>query len=305
MKNSLASKGLSLSSAQSISNLCNQRAMDITNKLNNLNNAEKVFTLNEATYVETQGNKLPSDVVELILEKARLHATQAFLMENIKAKDALIATIKDEDFFFNVPRPERGDYVLTTILREVGEKWGMDQLSLKEVNQFLSDESFAAHLGQFIHKGSPLEQLRKELPTLKLVEWINVKDGERTPVKVVAHHTIEQLSSLHENLAAKHRQFEQKVNFIKAKVKDAVTLENARIAKVNGEEVQTVNAYNAKVDEEFIPIYNAWEAEKRKQTFAFEEARNARIKAAAALKIAVDVNFQPVVDLFLKQLEEK
>ena len=43
MKNSLASKGLSMSQAQSISNLCNQRASDISALLNNINNVEKKF----------------------------------------------------------------------------------------------------------------------------------------------------------------------------------------------------------------------------------------------------------------------
>jgi hypothetical protein len=33
---------------------------------------------------------MPTNVVELLTEKARLSATQAFLMENIKAKDELI-----------------------------------------------------------------------------------------------------------------------------------------------------------------------------------------------------------------------
>ena len=40
-KHSLSTKGLSLSQAQSISNLCNQRATDISGELNGINNVEK------------------------------------------------------------------------------------------------------------------------------------------------------------------------------------------------------------------------------------------------------------------------
>ena len=83
MKNSLAKNGLSLSQAQSISNLCNQRSRDIQNKLSVVNNVQKTVKYGDEHYVETVGNPLPSNVVELLLEKSRLHAAQAFLMENI------------------------------------------------------------------------------------------------------------------------------------------------------------------------------------------------------------------------------
>ena len=53
MKNSLSSKGLSMSQAQSISNLCNQRSKEITNKLGDINNISKHLTIGEDTYVET------------------------------------------------------------------------------------------------------------------------------------------------------------------------------------------------------------------------------------------------------------
>jgi len=56
MKNSLSSKGLSMSQAQSISNLCNQRSKDITASLADINNVEKTLTIGEDTYTETKGN---------------------------------------------------------------------------------------------------------------------------------------------------------------------------------------------------------------------------------------------------------
>ena len=46
-KHSLSSKGLSLSQAQSISNLCNQRSREITSKLNIVNNFSKVLKIGE------------------------------------------------------------------------------------------------------------------------------------------------------------------------------------------------------------------------------------------------------------------
>ena len=94
MKNSLASKGLSMSQAQSISNLCNQRSKDITAQLADINNVSKELVIGSDNYTEVKGNPIPANVVELLTAKARLSATQAFLMENIKAKDELINKIK-------------------------------------------------------------------------------------------------------------------------------------------------------------------------------------------------------------------
>ena len=108
-KNSLSSKGLSLSQAQSISNLCNQRSRDINSKLTTVNNFSRDLKIGEETYVETVGIPMPSNVISLLLEKAELHSTQAFLMENIKAKDDLIRSIQKEVFDYNleVPYPQR------------------------------------------------------------------------------------------------------------------------------------------------------------------------------------------------------
>ena len=105
-KNSLAEKGLSLSQAQSISNLCNQRAQDINAKLNGINNAEKTVTLQGVKYIETAGKKIPVDVVDLIKNKALLHSTQAFLMENIKAKDDLLKSLQRKEFVTALQFPD-------------------------------------------------------------------------------------------------------------------------------------------------------------------------------------------------------
>ena len=64
-KHSLTTKGLSLSQAQSISNLCNQRASDISALLNNINNVEKKLEVNGDTYIETVGKPVPSDLTDV------------------------------------------------------------------------------------------------------------------------------------------------------------------------------------------------------------------------------------------------
>ena len=303
MKNSLSSKGLSMSQAQSISNLCNQRAKEISNKLADVNNVSKTLVIDSKTYTETQGNPMPSNVVELLTEKARLSATQAFLMENIKAKDELIKKIQYDEFEYNVDAPERPKTFKKDLPFSIDENWGWDQLTTAEYNEYLEAEAYASHIGQFIHKGGKLDKLRAELPTIKTLEFMEIEVGKKTPMKVLIHHTSEQLLEIHEQLAALHREYEQKVNYFKAKVKNSVTTENARIAKERADIQAEVNEINSKQDVEYKNAYDKWAAEYRKASEEFEENRQKRIQEAANLKINIAERFQPVVDMFLKQLK--
>ena len=303
MRNSLNTKGLSLSQVQSISNLCFQRTQDIANNLSVINNAEKTLKIGNETYVETVGNKIPTNVVDLLLEKALLHSTQAFLMENIKAKDVILKELKSKQFVSPFEYPQYPNLQEATIIELIDEKWGWEQLSVSEYNEYLEVETYAAHIGQFIHKGAKLDELRKELSTIKTLEWITIEDGKKTPLKVSIHHSQDQLLEIHNTLAALHRKYEQRVNYFKAKVKNLVTEENARISRVNADEQAKVNAANKILLLEYDKTVKDFEAHNLETKQLFEQNRQEEIQKVAALRIDVDARFQPVVDKYLKQLE--
>ena len=303
MKNSLSSKGLSMSQAQSVSNLCNQRAKEISNKLDNINNVTKELTIGVETYIETQGNPIPDNVVFLLQEKASLSATQAFLMENIKAKDELINEIRFEVFEYGVEEPLRPKEVSEVLPSEVNEEWSWDQLTQSEYNEYLEAEAYASHIGQFIHKRGTLDRLRAELPNIKTLEFMEIEVGKKTPLKVTIHHTSEQLLTIHEELAALHRGYEQKVNYFKAKVKNAVTSENARIQRERADIQSRANAENEKLRREYADACSKFYEERKKASQEFEAKRQERIQETANLKINVAERFQGVVDTFLNQLK--
>jgi hypothetical protein len=301
-KNSLSNTGLSLSQAQSISNLCFQRAKDVDNELRTVNNVQKELKINGETYVETVGKKLPVDTIQLLVEKSKLHACQAFLMENIKAKDQMITELQREHFVYNVEEPESPKHLTYQELPLVNEVWGWSQLSVGEYNEYLESEAYASHIGQFIHKDGKLDFLRRELPSIKTLEWITIKDGEKTPLKVTIHHTQAELTELHENLASMHRKYEQRVNYFKAKVKNLVTEENARLSKENSVKIAEVIRENEKMNKEFNVVYTKFLDEKLKLKQDFETTRQEKIKEAASLRIQVDARFQEVIDEFLNKL---
>jgi hypothetical protein len=298
-KNSLASKGLSLSQAQSISNLCNQRAAQIDSKLKSVNNISRIVKIDGTDYVETVANPLPANVVEMLTEKAKLHAAQAFLMENISAKAELLNNLRSSAPDFTLPVPERINIEGPVRISIVNEEWGWEQLSTSEINEFLEAEAYAAHIHQFINANGKLTQLRNELPTIKTLEWFEVSKGNKTPVEVKIHHDADQLLILHEELAALHRKYEQRVNYFKAKVKNLVTNENARLAK---EYQDRVNEYNQKVSEEnsrYEKLYTEWNKSRTEAVAAHNIKVEEDIKVASAVRIQVDARFQEVIDMFL------
>ena len=303
MKHALSSKGLSLSQAQSISNLCNQRSRDIQAEISVINNAEKTFKFEGAEYVKQVANPMPTNIVELLQEKSRLHATQAFLMENIRAKDELLANERRESLRFEKESPSTPDFEYAQELEHVSESWGWDQLTTAQWEEYLEAEAYASHIGQFIHKGGKLDELRKELPTMELLEWAEIETGKKTPVSVEKHHTLSGLSAIHEKLSMLHRGYEQRVNYFKAMVKNAVTVENARRERVNADEAARVNQINDVLKSDYDTLRREWIEARKQAEFAFNEAKQKEIARIAALRIEVPARFQPVVDEFLKGLE--
>ena len=293
-----------MSQAQSISNMCNQRAQEITRSLMAVNNASRTLKIEKDTYTEQEGVPMPANVIDIILEKAGLHACQGFLMEAIKAKDATLDAIRNRVLKYDVEQPEHKDADYIDYQRPVDEQWGWDQLSDAEYNEYLEKDSLAAHVGQFIHRGGKLDQLRDELPKLSGLDWLSVKTGEKTPVKVTKHHTSEELLALHEKLAGMHRELEQRVNYYKAKVKNLVTEENARRANENAVAQEAYNKQQATLDDEYRLAMVAWRDAKQVALQQFEEQRERDIKDAAALRINVDPRFQAIVDMFLVKSED-
>lgn len=310
-KNSLTlNKGLSLSQAQSVSNLCNQRANEIATELNGVNNYSKEIDVltgigTSKTHVIVVGKKLPNNVVELLKEKSKLHACQAFLMENMKAKELMMDETKHAGVDISeleVPEKPKLVHAEVNMLPNVKETWGWEQLTAAELNEYLEAEAFAAHIGRFIHEGGTLAKLRKELPTVEAIEWMVIKDGEKTPVIVKTHHDSKALLKVHEELAALHRKYEQKVNYFKAKVKNLVTKENARIANINGDAQVAAEATNNELQSTYDTAFKAYVEKVKTLRTEFEKERQAKVNEIANMRIEVAPRFQETIDVFLNQL---
>lgn len=305
-KNSLTTKGLSLSQAQSVSNLCNQTAIEIDAELKGINNCSKSVSVDNEDKTILEGRKLPKDVVELLSRKAKLYSCQAFLMENIKAKSAMLNAAKTEHAESSVVFPEKPCFInpVAKTLGQVTEEWGWEQLKATELNEYYEAVAYAAHIGQFIHKNGTLSALRSELPKIPSIEWMTIYEGRKSPVTITKHHKADELLELHNKLAGLHREYEQRVNYFKAKVKNLVTLENARIAKYNADIINEATKTNNDLQSAFetkTKVANGLLNDIRAE---FEKTRQAKINKIAALRINVDPRFQETVDSFLAKLPD-
>ena len=302
---SLNTTGLSLSQATSISNLINQRALDIKADLDSINNFTKSININGIDHNLINGKSIPENVVSKVNELGKIHATQAFLMENIKAKTALINKIKLQKFETELLEPIRPILEIYKNIKEIDEVWGFEQLTESEYNEYLDVTSIASHIGQFIHRGSVLDRLRKELPTIPAIEFFELKKDEKTPVKITIHHTPNQLLEVHNDLAKQHREAEMRVNYFKAKVKNLVTIENGKIAQQNADGQNNVNNNNKIIQDGFNQVYREYTDKLLVEKQEFEVKRNEEIKKASSLRIKVDPRFQETIDLFLDKTKKE
>lgn len=252
--------GLSMTDAQSISNMCNQKAVTIESKLKAFNNYEKVLdmsTMPNATATEERmirkvaGVKIndKEDIKSLLSKKARYHSLQAYLMEHLKLKESLIeeATSERDYGFVNPTYAELGLEPPVSIHSDEEYKAlepfiGLDEeeridiiykdLSASDLLELAINETKAAHFGTFIHKDGHLDKLRKELTKLPEFEIMEFPDKRSAVVLLKVHHTPDSLLEVHEAIADEHRNYERKVNAIKAKVKIAETeLANSEITR--------------------------------------------------------------------------
>lgn len=298
--------GLSMSQAQSISNLCNQRAEEINQDISIINNFSKSIRIDDEHIIQ-KGNPIPENIVDMLETKSKLHACQAFLMENIKAKNALLGDAKfGSADVSGVEKPVKGDYldIDDILLDEVDEDFGWEQLSSEDYNEYLEAEAYASHIGQFIHKNGKLADLKQFLPLIPDIEWMEIEKDKKVPVTINIHHTSESLFDLHEKLAKLHRIHEQKVNFYKSKVKNIVTEENTRIAKHNNDLVNKKELHDQEVDNVYYKSLEEYNKKVSSIKSQFEINRQEKIKEIASMRIFVDNRFKEVVDMFMESVKE-
>ena len=297
-KHFLSKTGLSITQAQSISNLCNQYCVEIDNVLQNINIISKEFTFNQEHFIEQKANEIPANLVELLNKKGEYVSLQAFLMENIKLKDYLLEQADNKYFHFNEDAPVQPRFVEPKASPRITEV----ELSEEDRIDYLIQESFASQIGKFIHKGEKLDMLRKEASNTPLVEWKKIDSNITIPIKNTIHTTPEELFKIHLQLVEIHRVHAQKLNYYKAKIKNQLSDLNEENAKKNSEEYQKASSKYEKELQEYNEELRKYGERYHKALFAFQEEKEKEMKKIASLRIRIPEVFKSLVDTLLKKV---
>ena len=305
---------LSMSDAQTFSNLCNQKAKTIEQKLNKLNNYEKVLDLgslnngssSSKTLIKTKGYKLNLEEVKHLLNKQALyHAFQGYLMQHIRLKEQLVdsATIeRDSGFYFDDFEEWAGDRIATYPDRpcrpRTSETDIWTTINKSEILHYQIADAMAADLGKFIHKDSKLDKLRSQLPDIPEYEYENLPDGRVGIVTIDIHHTDDELETAHVELADLHRDAERKVNAIKAKVKTSHSKVISAIETEHNDKLKIWNDFKSKAlahNEQLKIKYEEEKAEAKKEHIS---RYSAELSLILEHRIQIPKEFKALMDEF-------
>jgi len=294
----LSTTGLSMSDAQTISNLCNQAAMSIDKKLKYVNNHEETLDLSGKINILQKGVSMPENVIELLIKKTQLHGCQAYLREAMKLKENLMNHERQRTFVFNKELPRAPDRMYPELIPIVTETWGWNQLTDTEYNEYLKYEAVASHIGQFIHDGSILDKLREQLPTIPTVKWFERKDLV-LPITIVVHHKMENLDKLHLELAKLHRGAEKIVNKYKAKVKNLVAKKNHEINLENRAAQETSQKEYEDLYKVYLKKYEEYVTEQKAEKLKFDDEVATKISEYSTLKIVSLPEYKDIIEEFI------
>lgn len=282
MSNLLSNKGLTSSEANHITNITKELVKDLSSITMPLHTSLVVkgnvdYPLDENTRNEKW--------VENIKRVGELFSLSAWLKSGIKIKENLLDEVSNSRYY----DVDKTVYEENVIAPKVDFETYLDTLSVKDRNEYLSNEASAAHVGKFIHNfDSMRDAIDKFRPTS--FETIN---NEVVTIKSSRLYTKDELINGFFDLQKQHRESEKVVNYYKAKHKEWVKVVSDEATNLQKE----VNFRNS----QFQKIY----ADKHEQErLAFESAKREKMAEISNQKIVIPNELQDTLD-FVNQYAKK
>ena len=280
-----------MSQAQSISNRINQEAMDIERTIAAVNSASKSFVVNGEEYETQTAVPLPLD---LVLRLGKMRAAQAFLMENIKAKEELMTEAECVEFIFKAA-PIRPSLMEPKLENLEDYAWATRQMSSVSVNEFLHAEGMASVIGKSIHNGSTIDRLRREVGNKTPIEYIELTQGVKTPIRVKYHIDEVKLSLTYQELHKQHLKWNGIANKFKASVKNFLSSHNEGVKKRNAEAIREVKVLNEDAQSQYVADFNSWRQSEKEARSRFEGIVEKEVNKISKLKIIVPDIFEELI----------
>lgn len=274
----LDTKGLTTAEANYTANIIKELCERISNEI-------KQLTLFKGTLnfqgKQTEYNKVykVENLEEKCLEEGNLYALSAWLREAIKAKEALLKQVENDNFNISLLNEVNYDKA-TSLLTEDEVKYS---LPINELAEYLAYEAKAAHIGKKVHPNGIFEQwfnMIKNTPKIQINE-IN-KDYIVEFDQVVDEKDLYQV---YFTLQKEYREAEQKVNYYKAKVKNLLNEKNQEINQKN-------RALQDKLSQD-LEIQNSKNLALQAE---INNLRGQKLKEVSELKIIIPNELQKTLD---------
>lgn len=298
----LGEKGLTSSEANHTANLVTEFLRTRESIWDNTGAYNQVMSF-EGKHVElTKYAKI--DLIKNAQIAGQFHAVTAWLREGIKAKDSILDAgfrcdlskfALDEDDVIE-PVSIKVPQLDSVTDRKLTENDIIADWSIADRCEYLTLESLAAGIGKKIHSGKPLARLRSQLQTMKPQEFKELADGNGVKSYVVTNkpvYTNEEMEESFFTLQEIHRKHEQRLNFLKAKVKNDLAAKQA----LRKGAIQTENNHLYKKYVEEKNIYDAaMKAHNQKlqeQVTVREQRRIAFTNYVSSLRIVIPTSLEP------------
>lgn len=274
----LDTKGLTTAEANYTANIIKELCERISNEI-------KQLTLFKGTLnfqgKQTEYNKVykVENLEEKCLEEGNLYALSAWLREAIKAKEALLKQVENDNFDISLLNEVNYGKAIS-LLTEDEVKYS---LPINELAEYLAYEAKAAHIGKKVHPNGIFEQwfnMIKNTPKVQINE-IN-KDYIVEFDQVVDEKDLYQV---YFTLQKEYREAEQKVNYYKAKVKNLLNEKNQEINQKN-------RALQDKLSQD-LEIQNSKNLALQAE---INNLRGQKLKEVSELKIIIPNELQKTLD---------
>jgi hypothetical protein len=308
-------EGLSMSEANHISDMIKEKNKSVYAEIEQAGVVKETL-LFEGEQLITDPKKV--NLKEKCLEEGELYAISSWLREAVKSKEQLINFVKNkkevdlvEFFGLGLPKTPSEQGVLEPKMKEVippteYTEWDIiGEMNIAERAEYYSVEAKSAHIGKKIHNKGKISQLRDEILNFKNFRMVtyNGQNGTRDyAVKRELKYNINEINDIFFYLQKKHREYEQKLNFYKADIKNKLATKNAEEkARYSKEYNEAKNVYENEM-KEYNAAYKNFSNSYNSIVNEANEMQVNTINEISKWKIVVPNVFKEKIDSLLKDI---
>lgn len=254
----LDEKGLTMSAANHQANMVKEQMQSIASNLSRTNGFTSTVSVKDKD-VKLDNYITIEDLDKEAIKEGVYYGLSAWLREGIQAKEQALEMIKsaniseftleDESEAIEIPDMP---FLEAIVLEQYTELDAINELTIKERQEYLAVEAAAAHLGKKLHvnasvstnlrgqrveasKDGKILEMRNQLNGFRETNLIEYSLGGPTKeVCVVTNsplYTREYMDKLFLQLQEQHRSYEERLNYYKGILKDKVATKNIELTE--------------------------------------------------------------------------